>query len=120
VYHLLTGRRTKGRFRGHVEGDPLFWGDVCRDRVTYVRNFVFAQADTLEACPFMPYHDPARPYVNYWFASSEGAHVESFIRTLSEKNQDRLERQGGACIMYTHFADGFTEQGRLNRRVGSG
>ena len=116
LYHLLTGYRTKGLFRGHVEGDPLFWGDVCRERVQYVRNFVFAETDTLKACPVMPYHDPARPYVNYWFASSEGANVEWFTRTLSEENQDRLERQGGACIMYTHFANGFFEQGRLNRR----
>ncbi len=26
----------------------------------------------------MPYRDPARPYVNTWFASSEGANVRSF------------------------------------------
>lgn len=115
-YHLLTRYRTKGLFRGHVEGDPLFWGDICRERVKYVRNFVFGEVDTLEACPVMPYHDPARPYVNYWFASSEGANVESFNRRLSEAQQDRLQRQGGACILYTHFANGFCEQGRLNPR----
>jgi hypothetical protein len=115
-YHLLTRYRRRGVFRGHVEGDPLFWGDVCRERVKYVRNFVFAEVDTLQACPIMPYHDPQRPYVNYWFASSEGAHVESFNRTLCESRQDRLEQRGGACIMYTHFANGFCQDGRLNRR----
>jgi hypothetical protein len=64
----------------------------------------------------MPYHDPQRPYVNYWFASSEGANVESFNRCLSEKNQDQLESEGGACIMYTHFGAGFNQNGSLNKR----
>ena len=116
VYHAMTRFRRVNFSRGHVEGDPLFWGDLCRDRVKYVRNFAFREVDTLGACPQMPYHDPARPYVNYWFASSEGANVDSFNRTLCEQNQDRLERRRGACIMYTHFANGFYEDGRLNRR----
>ena len=64
----------------------------------------------------MPYHDPERPYVNYWFASSEGANVESFNKCISEKNQDRLEKEGGACIMYTHFASGFYKNGSINSR----
>ena len=55
----------------------------------------------------MPYHDPDRPYVNAWFAASEGADVTAFNRCLSEEHQDRLEAEGGACIMYTHFASGF-------------
>ena len=62
----------------------------------------------------MPYHDPARPFVNYWFASSEGANVDSFTTTLSENNLDRLAEEGGVCIMYTHFADRFVENGKIN------
>jgi hypothetical protein len=84
--------------------------------VKYVRNFVFADIDTLRACPEMPYHDPDKPYVNYWFASSEGLDVASFVTTLAEANQDRLAEQGGACIMYTHFAYGFSRDGVPDRR----
>ncbi len=116
AYHLMTRLRRVGQYRGHVQGDPHFWGDVCRGRVKYVRNFVFPEVDTLAVCPETPYHDPDRPYVNYWFASSEGANVASFNRTLCEANQDRLEARGGACIMYTHFAYGFHEHGRLDPR----
>lgn len=116
VYNLLTRYRNRGRYRGHVEGDPLFWGDLCRDKITYCRNFVFPDINTLRACPFMPYHDPDRPYVNYWYASSEGPHVDSFIRLLAEANQDRLEAEGGACIVYTHLAGGFYDGGRLHPR----
>jgi hypothetical protein len=64
----------------------------------------------------MPYHDPARPYVNYWFASSEGANVDSFNAMLSERNQDRLKNERGACIIYTHLAKGFVDKGKIDTR----
>lgn len=117
IYNLLTRFKNAGRYRGHVEGDPLFWGDLCRDNVRYVRNFTFTDIDTLAACRVMPYHDPERPYVNAWFASSEGRDVATFNACVSEANQDRLEAAGGACIMYTHFASGFQDgDGRLEPR----
>lgn len=116
LYNLLTRFRNKNKFRGHIEGDPHFWGDICRDKIRYCRNFVFPDINSLKMCPFMPYHDPDRPYVNRWFASSEGAHIESFNLLLSEANQDQLEHEGGACIVYTHLGCGFYEDGRLNGR----
>jgi hypothetical protein len=114
VYNLATRFRFSHRYRGHVEGDQYFWGDICKQRITYWRNLVFADIDTLAACPIMPYHDPDRPFVNFWFASSDGSNVRLFNRCLSEENQDRLEAAGGACIMYTHFASGFHSDGELN------
>jgi hypothetical protein len=116
LYDMLTRFRYRNKFRGHIPSDLLFWGDICRLRIRYVRNFTFADVNTLKACPPMPYYDPLRPYVNYWFASSEGAEVHSFNARLSEANQDRLEEEGGACIMYTHFGLGFSENGRLHPR----
>jgi hypothetical protein len=111
LYNLLLRNRNKGLYQGHVEGSPLFWGDLCREKIKYVRNFVFGDINTLRACPYMPYHDPQRPFVNYWFASSEGPDVSAFNATVSEPSQDRLASAGDACIMYTHLAKGFL-QGR--------
>ena len=116
AYNVLNRGRTRGAFEGHIETSPLFWGDVCRTHVKYVRNFVHSDVNTLGFCPQMPYHDADRPYVNHWFASTEGARVDSFVRTLSEANQDRLEADGGACIMYTHFGSGFVVDGRIDPR----
>jgi hypothetical protein len=113
LYHCLTRFHNWKRFRGHVEGDEHFWGDLCRQRIRYYRNFIFQDINTLKCCPIMPYHDLRRPYVNYWFASSNGNNVPTFNACLSEANQDRLEAEGGACIMYTHFARGFEVDGRL-------
>ena len=115
LLHLqLNGKRRQ--FQGHVTTSPLFWGDLCRERIKYVRNFVLGDINTLNACPAMPYHDPARPYVNYWFAGSEGPRVDSFNAMTSEANQDRLIKEGGACIMYTHLASGFFERGAIDKR----
>ncbi len=113
IYNLLTRFHNRRISFGHVEGDKHFWGDLCRARIKYVRNFVFPGMNTLKACPFMPYHDPRRPFVNDWFASSEGAEVVSFVRCITEEAQDRLESEGGLCVMYTHLACGFVQDGRL-------
>jgi hypothetical protein len=116
IYDLLHRYRNRDTYRGHVEGSPLFWGDLCKEKIKYVRNFVFANINTLKMCPVMPYQDPIRPYVNYWFSASEGPAIDSFNLLLSEENQDQLVREGGACIMYTHLACGFLENGKLNKR----
>jgi hypothetical protein len=33
---------------------------------------------------------------------------------LSDANQDRLEAEGGACILYTHFGHDYVANGRIN------
>ena len=128
LYNALTRGQNRNRFHGHIPGHPEFWGDICQRYIRYVRNFTFAETNTLRACPYMPYHDPARPYVNYWFASAEGATIAPFLERISDANLDRLEAEGGACIMYTHFGIGFwagridprfaTSMSRLARRSG--
>lgn len=113
LYNLLTKFRNHNVFKGDVEGNELFWGDHCRAKIKYVRNFVFEDINTLKQCSHMPYHDADRPWVNKWFAASEGANVTSFNNLLTNEAIDRLEDEGGACIIYTHFGLGFyDEQGR--------
>ena len=116
LFYKLANRGRGGAFFGHKEGDRRFWGDYCREYVTYVRNFVFRDINTLKACPQMPYHDPARPYANFWFASSDGGELADFNRCLDESNQDRLAGERGASIVYTHFGKGFFSEGKLDPR----
>jgi hypothetical protein len=119
LYNLMTACRNRGKHRGHVEGDEYFWGDLCKAKIKYYRDFVFRDINSLRTCPFMPYHDPRRPYVNYWFASSNGKNVKDFNRCISEANQDRLEAEGGVCIMYTHFALDFARGRDIQPRFAS-
>jgi hypothetical protein len=116
VYNALTIGRHRNEYSGHVQGHACYWGDLCRQHIRYVRNFTFRAINTLAVCPWMPYHDPARPFVNGWFASSEGSNVKSFLDLLAEKHQDALEAQRGACIVYAHFGHGFVESGTLSAR----
>jgi hypothetical protein len=118
AYRVAWARKRAQIHQGHVESSPHFWGDLCKERIKYVRNFVFSQADTLGACPWMPYHDAARPYVNAWYAATHAQHCAHFLDVLSEKRQDELEESGGACIIYTHFAANFVDaDGLLDPRA---
>lgn len=107
IYKLFRFLRTSAAYRGGHLSTPNFWGDLCQQRIKYVRNFVFRDINTLKMDPLMPYHDPKRPYVRYWFSSSYGSSVERFCRLISPKNQDRLMTEGGACIVYTHLGSTF-------------
>lgn len=116
LYNILTRGKNRNVSHGHDPKHPYFWGDACKEKIKYVRNFAFAGLNTLKACPAMPYHDPRRSYVNYWFASSEGSKVETFLSHVTERSLDQLEAERGACIMYVHFGHQFFEHGTLNVR----
>ena len=116
IYNILTRYKKNKFYMGQDESSPYFWGDLCKEYITYVRNFIFSDINTLKCCPYMPYQDPTKPYVDYWFASSEGNNVKMFNKCISNENQDRLEKEGGACIMYTHFADGFSQDGKISEK----
>jgi hypothetical protein len=105
-----AARRFRGGWpasHGHDPGSPYFWGDVCRDRVTFVRSMVFPGINTLKCDPLMPYHDPRRPHVPYWFSSSFGSGIGGLCELISERHQDRLLAEGGACIVHSHFGSRF-------------
>jgi hypothetical protein len=114
LYNLATRGRKRDISRGHVVGDPLFWGDLCQQQVRYVRNFVFDELDGLAVCPEQPYHDPTKPYVSFWFTSADGADLKSFLANFTLKELKRLEDGGGLCIAYVHFANGFVQNGNVH------
>jgi len=114
LYNLTTRGKNRNASFGHSPGHPMFWGDLAHKKIRYCRNFVFGDINTLKECPHMPYHDPDRAFVNYWYASSEGANIRSCLSRLGERGQDRLEEQGGACILYVHFGHGFQENGQVH------
>lgn len=116
LYQAAMLGRQGDQFFGEKEGHPSFWGDLCQARVRYCRNFVFRDLNTLKACPMMPYQDPERPYVNYWYASAEASNLPRFLERVTEESMDRLEAEGGAAILYTHFGHGYFDSGSLDRR----
>jgi hypothetical protein len=94
IYQAYRKSRKAQRFEGVDESSPYFWGDICKKRTKYVRNFVFSDINTLKMDPLMPYHDPRRPFVQYWFSSSYGSNFEAFCELLSEKEPGPAGRRG--------------------------
>ncbi|MBU0983856.1 MAG: hypothetical protein KKA42_08300 [candidate division Zixibacteria bacterium] len=107
----------KWDFEGHVEGSPYFWGDIAKKHVSYVRDFHYDEIDVRRIYPVLPYHDPNRPWVNFWYHASDGSNRESFVKLLRRPNLERLEEAGGLCIVYTHFGKGFCHDDAVDRAV---
>ena len=103
---------SKRKFEGEDEKSPHFWGDLVTKHIKYTRNHVFNGSNTQKYDDIMPYRVKKKKHSAYWFSSSDGHTVEEFNFFLSKKNIDKLESEGGYCIMYTHFASGFLDENK--------
>ncbi|MCX6044814.1 MAG: hypothetical protein NT075_06845 [Chloroflexi bacterium] len=117
LYNLLTRGQHRYMSYGHKQKSHYFWGDLCQQYIRYVRNFVFNDLNALNVCPEMPYYDPKRPFVNFWFVSTDAGKVENFLNRFTRENIDQLVQQGGLCIAYVHFARGFVHDKQVHPRV---
>jgi len=115
IMKLLIGK--KRLFYGDEEQSEQFWGDLSKEKIKFIRNRIFNGINTLKYDPKMPFKEKNKKYSNYWFSSSDGHTVEEFSDLISKENIDKLKRQNGLCIVYTHFASGFVEtNGEVNKR----
>lgn len=102
----------KSQYQGHIPGSDYFWGDISKEKIKYVRLPFHAikEINLLKLNPAMPFHDPIRPYVNFWFPNSDGSDYVDFMKLTSKKNIDRLQKERGITIIYTHFANQFAKK----------
>ena len=98
-------------FSGQEPESPHFWGDLAKRHVTYVNQFTFRDINLLNVTPSFPYHLPDKPFVNLWFPTANGNNLDQFELLLSPENLDRLEREGGVCLVYSHLGAGSFNQG---------
>jgi hypothetical protein len=116
-YRWLGAFAIRHEFFGHDPASPYFWGDVAKERVTYVRRFSFGDPNLLRVNASFPYRLPEKPYVNLWFPTANGSRVIEFDRLLSSENIARLENEGGVCLVYAHLGSGsFNKSGGLDSR----
>lgn len=104
------------KFSGHEPSSPYFWGDVAKQRIDFVRRFTFPDINLLAANPSMPYKLADKPYVNHWFPTSNGNRMNEFEELLKPEQLDRLEREGGVCIVYAHLGMGSFSTNGVNPR----
>jgi len=118
--YARTNGQSEEHYRGHIDGSEYWWGDLSAAHLSYVRNLTFDCVNLLRINPSMPYHDPARPLVKYWFSASDAEDEEEFCRLLSRPRLDALKREGGVCILATHLGKGFVQAGEVqgaSRRI---
>jgi hypothetical protein len=113
LVRLATGIRSVS-YHGDDEDSMYFWGDRCQEHVTYVRNFTFRRLNMLDVNPQMPYRLKTTKYVNYWFSTADAPDVGAFNRLVTRERIDKLEEQGGVCIVSTHLGKGFVTDGNLH------
>jgi hypothetical protein len=104
-------------FSGEVEASEYYWGDVFREQFAYARNFTFAALDMSDVNPEMPYTLAATPCVKAWFSTTDAPDVDAFVDRVTREGLDRLEANGGVCIVSTHLGKGFAREGRVDPRV---
>lgn len=105
----------KREYYGDDPNSKYFWGDASKKHIKFIRNHVFTGINTLKYDSQMPYKVKSKEkYSNYWFSSSDSHTVQEFNDLLTKKNIDKLEKEQGCCIIYTHFSDGFMENGKIN------
>jgi len=118
VYGRLLGR-PRDYYQGHWSGSEFWWGDLAHQHIEYVRNLTFHQVNLLRVNPTMPYRDPRRSLVKWWFSATDVESVAEFRQLLTPERQDQLEREGGVCIVATHLGKGYVEGGRVDQQVRS-
>jgi hypothetical protein len=111
LLYRIVFRQAPDFYQGHVPGSPYWWGDHSAERIEYVRNLTFSEINLRRVNPSMPYRDPRRPYGRWWFSATDAEDVVEFNALLRPENQERLEAEGGVCIVATHLGKGFGEGG---------
>ena len=114
IYNL---RRSEVKSLGTDPESEYFWGDFSKEHFRFIRNRTFIETNTLKADPRLVYRETGKQkYSNYWFSSSDGMRLNSFLKLLTKDRIDRLIEEHGCCIVYTHFAYDFVDgDGNLNQ-----
>lgn len=110
IYRFLSSDR---QFYGEEPNSEYYWTDLIKERIKYVRNFVFNEINIAKADPNTPYHDPDKPEVNQWFSSYNAENIEVFRQRFDKASVDKLVNEGGYTILYTHFCT-FAKNGKVD------
>jgi hypothetical protein len=114
IYRRTDDYADSANYSGHVTGSPYWWGDFVEQHIEYVRNLTFARINLLRVNPSMPYHDPLRPLVRWWFSACDAEGAEEFAELLREEQQEQLEGERGVCIVSTHLGKGYVTDGEVH------
>jgi len=93
-----------GVFKGEERDSEYFWGDKHKEIIRFSRNHEFDGINTRKYDPYMPYVDKKRnEFTNYWYSATFAPNPWVYNKIVTKKSIDRLEVEGGICILFTHL-----------------
>lgn len=102
-------------FEGEVPGSPHYWGDLHKRHIAYSRAYEVDRLNLLELLPF-PYRDARyADCCNAFYPAAFCPNPDLFARMVTPQRVERLIRDGGCAILYTHLGY-FTERGGVDAR----
>jgi len=116
LYRLLYPK-TKNHYFGDSQVSPYYWADICQKYIDYARTFTFSNINLLNISKSLPYSIKSRPTFESFFFTADADNVEEFNELLCTKNQDKLEKERGVCIISTHFGKGFVKNNELHQKT---
>lgn len=91
-------------FSGDEPDSDYFWGDYHKRYIAFCRNYEVDDINTYNVLPHMPFRDKRYDkYSNHWFGSTFAPNPVMLRKVLTKSNIDRLEKEGGVCILFTHL-----------------
>lgn len=91
-------------FYGEIKGARNYWADVHKKIIKYSRNYEIDDINTVKHNPYMPYRDKKYDeFCNLWYSSTFAPNQWMFNHLVTEQSIDKLEKEGGICILYTHL-----------------
>jgi hypothetical protein len=91
-------------FSGEEPLSDYFWGDYHKRYIQYTRSYEVNKINTYKKIPFMPYKEKkCDEYSNFWFGSTFAPNPWIFNKIVTKQNIDKLEKEGGICILFTHL-----------------
>jgi len=107
-------KQYSGVFQGEEQGSQYFWGDKHKELIRFSRNHEFDGINTIKYDPYMPYIDPKRSrYANYWYSATFAPNQWIYNKIVNEKSIERLDKENGACILFTHLGY-FMQNGKVD------
>ncbi len=98
-FRQLLAFLSKNKNYGEVESSKYFWGDICKEKIDYIRLLRVRDTNTLKQNPSMPYHDKNKPYVNYWFSATK----RRIADCATPNALNKLISQNGLTILYQYL-----------------
>ena len=116
IYRLLNPKKSN-YYSGGEKKSPYYWSDIYQEHFDYTRTFTYHNINLLNIINKLPYRIKSRPILNSCFFTTDADNVEEFNKLLCIKNQNKLVKERGICIISTHFGKGFVKDNELHKET---